>query len=351
MRIAAARLLPYRLPLKRPWTAAAATLVERRGMLVALTADGLTGWGDCVPLPSSNKAAQARVFAALNAALDGTDGMLVDALRSRLAGIEAPEARWALETALLDLEARAQGRSLASLLGAPPAPSVAVNAALGALDQGCAARAAAALEQGYAIAKIKVGVLDVDVEIERLFRVRRDTGGRLRLRLDANRAWGDADAWRFLSAVASLPIEGVEEPLAAPTLARLGRLQAALPFAIAIDESLPVFGIDAILSARAVRRLVVKPARLGGLVVTLELAARARRAGIEVVLTSVVDSAVGVAATAHLAAALPASAGLAHGLGTGEWLAEDVAPPLPIVDGYMTLADAPGLGFEPSVRV
>lgn len=351
MRIAAARTIPYRLPLKRPWTAAAATLVERRGMLVAVTVDGLSGWGDCAPLPSSDEAAQARVFAALQAATANVEGMPVDALRSRLANIDAPEARWALETALLDLEARAQGRSLASLLGAPAAPGVAVNAALGALDAGCAARAAAALEQGYAIAKIKVGLVEVDVEIERLFRVQRETGGRLRLRLDANRAWSDADAWRFLTAVARLPIEGVEEPLAAPTLARLGRLQAALPFAIAIDESLPDFGIDAILAARAVRRLVVKPARLGGLVATLELAARARKAGMEVVLTSVVDSAVGVTATAHLAAALPSSAGLAHGLGTSEWLAADVGPAPDIVDGVARLPDAPGLGFEPVLPV
>ena len=350
MRIAAVRLIPYRLPLKRPWTAAATTLVERRGMLVALTADGLTGWGDCAPLPSSDDAAQARVFAALNAAIANVADMPVDALRSRLAGIAAPEARWALDTALLDLEARAQGRSLASLLGAPSASSVAVNAALGALDDGCAARAAAALEHGYAIAKIKVGVADVDVEIERLFRLQRETAGRLRLRLDANRAWSDADAWRFLSTVSSLPIEGVEEPLAAPTLARLGRLQAALPFAIAIDESLPALGIDEILAAHAVRRLVIKPARVGGIAATLELTEKARRAGIEVVLTSVVDSAVGVTAAAHLAAALPqADAGLAHGLATGEWLADDVGPSPPIVAGRMQLGDAPGLGFEPSI--
>ncbi len=351
MRIAAARAIPYRLPLKRPWTAAAATLVERRGMLVAVSSDGLTGWGDCAPLPSSDEAAEARVFAALNAALADAAGLPVDALRSRLANIDVPEARWALETALLDLEARAQGKSLASLLGAPPATSIAVNAALGALDPGCAARAAAALEHGYAIAKIKVGLDEPDVEIERLLRVHHDTGGRLRLRLDANRAWSDADAWRFLSAVANLPIEGVEEPLAAPTLARLGRLQAALPFAIAIDESLPDFGIDAILAARAVRRLVVKPARLGGAKAALELAAKARKAGMEVVLTSVVESAVGVTAAAHLAAALPASAELAHGLGTSEWLAVDVGPAPEIVDGRMRLPDAPGLGFEPALPV
>lgn len=349
MRIAAARLIPYRLPLKRPWTAAAATLIDRRGMLVALTADGITGWGDCAPLPSSGAAGHASATAALATALENVVGMSVDDLKSRLAAITAPEARWAIETALLDLEARQADVSLACLLGAPRTSTVAVNAALGALDENCGARAAAALASGYAIGKIKVGVLDVDTEIQRLLMLHGDTGGRLRLRLDANRAWNDADAWRFLTAVSRLAIEGVEEPLAVPTLARLARLQAALPFVIAVDESLSTLGSAAVIGEAAVRRLVVKPARVGGMGATLALAEQAQRAGIEVVLTSVVDSAVGVAATAHLAAALPqAAAGLAHGLATGEWLAEDVAPPLTIVDGRLRLADAPGLGFEPA---
>jgi L-alanine-DL-glutamate epimerase-like enolase superfamily enzyme len=75
------------------------------------------------------------------------------------------------------------------------------------------------------------------------------------------------------------------------------------------------------------------------------LARRAQRAGIEVVLTSVVDSAIGVAAAAHLAAAIAPA--IAHGLATSTWLAEDVATALPIVAGVLRLADLPGLGIEP----
>lgn len=345
MRVAAARLRPYTLPLKRPWVAAAATLRERRGMLLGLTAaDGIVGWGDCAPLPSSGAAGHQRAFAALRALaarLPGNDRDGALALASRSA---VPEVHWALETALLDVEAKACGVPLACLLGAADAAPVPVNAALGALGAACVGRAQAALDRGFAIGKIKVGVAGVEREIAALRDVVRATDGRLRLRLDANRAWSAADARRFLMAVAELPIDGVEEPLVAPTPDELARLQAALPFALAVDESLAELGAAALFEARAVRRLVVKPARVGGIAATLELARRAQAAGMETVITSVVDSAIGVTAAAHVAASLP---GPAHGLATSDWLARDVAEAPLLRGGALILGDDAGLGRVP----
>ncbi|MGO8737415.1 enolase C-terminal domain-like protein [Rhodoblastus sp.] len=89
----------------------------------------------------------------------------------------------------------------------------------------------------------------------------------------------------------------------------------------------------------------MKPARIGGFSAVLRLAERAARAGIEAVATSVVESAIGVAATAQLAAALGGEA--VHGLATGSWLREDVAKPLAIVGGEILLPDGPGLGLVP----
>lgn len=348
MRIAAVRLHPYRLPLRRPWTAAATVLAERRGQLVAVTdEEGFTGWGDCAPLPSSGAAGHAAAFAALASAAEDVAGKPLEAAQAGLAAVPLPEPRWALQTALADLAARCRGLPLARSLGATGPLAVPVNAALGTLDAGCTGRAAEALARGFTVAKIKVGV--IDAELARLRALVAETGGGLRLRLDANRAWNDADAWRFLTAAVDLPIDGVEEPLAAPTAEGLARLQAELPFAIAVDESLPELGVDAILAAGAARRLVVKPARIGGIAATLALARKAQDAGVQLVLTSVVDSIVGVAAAAHLAAALPqAGAGLAHGLATGDWLAADLGPSLPIDRGVMALPDGPGLGFDPA---
>lgn len=341
MRIAAARLIPYCLPLSRPWVAASATLLERRGWLLALTAaDGTTGWGDCAPLPSSGAPGQERAAAALASLVATLAGKDTESPGE----IDAPpEVRWALETALFDLAARRRGLPLARLLGARDL-AVPVNAALGALDASAPERAAVSLAQGFSVAKLKVGLAGIDAELDWLRAVAAATGGRLRLRLDANRAWPEAAARRFLTVAAELPVEAVEEPLAEPTLQSLAALQAALPFALAIDESLLQLGADALLSARAVRRLVLKPARLGGIRATLALAARARQAGIDVVITAVVDSAVGVTAAAHVAAAL---GGPAHGLATSAWLAADVAEPLAIAAGHMRLPELPGLGMTP----
>lgn len=309
------RLHPYHLPLRRPWVAASATLTERRGWLVEATHDdGATGWGDCAPLPSIGAPQEAQM-------------------------------RWAIETALIDLEARRRGVPLAWLFGARTL-AVPVNAALGPLDEGCAERAAAAAAQGYTTAKIKVGLAPVEEERSRLHDVA--AAAPLRLRLDANRAWNHADARCILMSIADLPIDGVEEPLAEPCVASLAALQAELPFPLAADESLPALGLDALLASHAVRRLVLKPARLGGVLRTLSFARIAQAAGLEVMITSVVDSAIGVAAAAHLAAAI--DPGIAHGLATGAWLDEDVAPPLSVVGGKLHLPDAPGLGMFPTPR-
>lgn len=341
--IVAARLRPYALPLIRPWVAASAVLTRRRGMLLRLeTSDGFAGWGDCAPLPSSGETGHRRVFEALEALAATLPGRPVD---KALDGIGMPEVRWAVETAGLDLLARRRGIALHRLLGGEAAPEIAVNAALGPLDAGCAKRAAAALEQGFSIGKIKVGLASTDTELRMLRDLNDRLEGRLRLRLDANRAWDTGQAHGFLTGLSGLPVDGIEEPLAAPTLAGLGRLQDTVSFAVAVDESLVELGLGTVIAAGAVRRLVVKPARLGGMRRSLDLAVRARDAGMELVLTSVVDSAIGVAAAAHLAAALPLPA--THGLATSPWLAEDVCPPPIPAGGKLELPDGAGLGLFP----
>ncbi|MCX8018133.1 MAG: o-succinylbenzoate synthase, partial [Rhodocyclaceae bacterium] len=330
-RLMPAAVFPYCLPLIRPWRAARATLTERRGALLELSdAAGLAGWGDCAPLPSGGD--PQAVIAALAAW----------ACRPASADFTQlpPEARWAIETAQADLAARRAGSPLWRHLGGRRG-EVEINAALGALDDGLPARLAQAAAQGFRIGKLKVGLAPVDEEIARL----KALDATLRLRLDANRAWSETDAARFLHAMVDLPIEAVEEPLAQPTLEKLAQLQAKLPFSLALDESLPSFGHEAVIATRAVRRLVLKPARLGGIAATRVIAATAQAAGIEVVLTAVVDSAIGVAATAHLAAALAPQ--MAHGLGTSAWLAADLAPSPVVVGATLRLPASAGLGVTP----
>lgn len=354
-----AEIVPYRLPLKQPWVAARTTLTERRGALLGLAdAEGRIGWGDCAPLPSGGNAdAVLAALAAYAYRPARTDFIAPPRSQNRLAAPHGgsvglgrpgadfqhlpPEVRWAIETAQADLAAQRAGLPLWRHLGGARG-EVEINAALGPLDDGLPARLAAARAQGFRIGKIKVGIVPVGEEIARLAALDAPLG----LRLDANRAWNDEDAQRFLSAIADLPIDAVEEPLATPTPGKLAALQAGLPYALAIDESLSRLGLDALIAARAVRRFVLKPARLGGIAATQAIAAKARAVGIEVVITSVIDSAIGVTAAAHLAAALAPD--LPHGLGTSAWLAMDVAVPPPITNGNLCLSKELGLGIQPA---
>jgi o-succinylbenzoate synthase len=337
-------LRPYALPLKTPWRAARATLFQRRGALVGVFAENFAGWGDCAPLPSSGEPGFAQASAALDQAAENLRGATLDDAFAGLAAVEHAQARWAVETALLDLFSREKQQPLHRALGGAPVGRLPVNAAVGPLDQGCGARLAAALAEGFRFVKIKVGVRAWAEELRCL---RGLSGlGQARLRLDANRAWSEDEAKSFLDGVADLPIDAVEEPLARPTLASLRRLQARYAFALAVDESLFELGPENLFAARAVRRLVIKPARIGGFGETMRLARAAGAAGMEAVITSVVDSAIGVAAAAQLAAAI--APGRAHGLATGSWLARDVAAPSPLRDGALILPETPGLGLAPA---
>lgn len=313
MKLVAVDWLPYCLALRRPWQTSQGSVNERHGRLRRLvTDDGLTGWGDCAPLPEF-----------------GID--------------EAAATAFAEECATLDLAAQRAGLPLnAWLSGRAPVASVAVNASFGPISTVERDRLGQAAAAGFTVAKLKVGVAPVDAEIAALQRLAATLPPALRLRLDANRAWPLATARRFVAACAGLPIDGLEEPLADPDPASLASLQAAAAFPLAIDESTHL--LDATFFRHPpVRRLVLKPARHGGLLASTELALRARASGLEVIITSALESACGIATLAHLAAAVAPDA--VHGLSTGDWLVSDTGVPPRIVDARMQLPTGNGIGF------
>lgn len=314
MNIVAADWLPYALPLRRPWQTSQGRVGERHGRLLRLrTAEGLTGWGDAAPLPEFGIS-------------------------------EAAAEDFAEETARLDLLAQSAGLPLQQWLGGnAPVDDLAINANLGALADLTPLQLAAAATAGYDIVKLKVGTLPISDESALLRQLLLKAPALLRFRLDANRAWSLADATAFIARCADLPIDGLEEPLAQPDAASLAALQAACTFPLAIDESTALID-DAFFDQPSVRRLIIKPAREGGLLASTALARRARTAGMEVVVTSSLESACGLLACAHLAAAVAPDA--VHGLGTAELFTEDTGLAPLIAAGRLRLPETRGLGFQ-----
>ncbi len=248
----------------------------------------------------------------------------------------------AFDLANLDLDAQRYGRPLAFLLGDTPRPRVAVNALLfQAGIAAVAAEAGRARDAGFRTVKLKVAALPPDADIARIRAVRESVGAQVAIRIDANGAWDEDTALYVLRAVEACDIEYVEDPVAGD--ARPVGRRTNIP--VAADPATLEEGWR-LLRARGADVLVVKPMALGGLRPTRELAVAAIEAGLGVVVTSVFDTAVGVAGALHLAASLPGPE-RSHGLATVGLLEEAPLEGLdPPHSGEMVLPEGPGLGVR-----
>ena len=148
------------------------------------------------------------------------------------------------------------------------------------------------------------------------------------VRVDANGAWTVDQA---IAAAAALgPLEYLEQPCA--TVDELAQLRRRVDVPVAADESIRKAGDPlAVVRAGGADIAVLKVAPLGGISAMLKIAAQI---DIPVVVSSALDSAVGIAVGLAAAAALP-NLDHACGLGTGRLFAEDVAEPVVPVDGYL----------------
>jgi O-succinylbenzoate synthase len=151
-----------------------------------------------------------------------------------------------------------------------------------------------------------------------------------RLRVDANGGWTMDEAERAIHAFAEFDLEYVEQPcLDLEELVELRRRIRYLGIPIAADESVRKAADPlAVARAGAADLLVVKAQPLGGIAAALRLVADA---GLPVVVSSALDTSVGISMGAHLAGALP-TLEFDCGLGTAALLAADVtdAPLLPV---------------------
>lgn len=348
MTIASAESLPYRLPLRQQWQSSQGRLGERIGWIIVLRSDGLTGYGDCAPLPGTGTETLEEAGTWLERQLPRVRGVAPETALESLPSTAycPPAARCGLETALLDLCARMANRSLSHWLDPRAQGKVRANASIGALDAHTATRVDGALGQGFGVLKIKVGFGQVDAELRALKELATNLPPGVSLRLDANRAWSFPQAERFVRGLQGLHIEALEEPLAKPDLNLWECLQMLAPFPLAVDESLGLFQLEEWAGRAGAQRILIKPMVVGGLRPALSLAKTVRQLGMQSLVTTTVDSAVGVWAAVHLAAALPEETGAVHGLATSQWLARDIADPPKIKGGVIEIASAGGLGLD-----
>lgn len=312
MRITRASSTPIDIRLNESVPTGAGSIGDRGGMRVTIETGEFIGVGETAPIPGQvgPKLEQLATEMAdwCRAVTDSTIEEAVGTLDDHDHSVIT---RFALHTALTDIQARTHDQSVSQWLRPGAQTRIPVNGLIGEASPAAVhARARHLVDQGIRAIKLKVGAVDNSLDITRIVAASEAAGSGVELRLDANGAWSAEITARIIGRVGKHRISYIEDPTPNPTEFVAISEETGVSVAIDLDtESDP----DEAIALAGVTTVVVKPAALGGIDRLIDLSER--HPDHRFVVTSSIDRDVGLAAAIHAAATLPASG--PHGLATG----------------------------------
>ncbi len=357
MKIEEVNILPYRAQLVRPLFTAKGIVEERLGFLLRLRdSSGAEGWGEAGPIHwmEGNLAECGRALQRLSSLA----GRSQEDFRERVTSLTRayPETACALDTALLDLDARAHGVSLCDLLanGSVGCATPRVSALLTqTTPKRIAAEVTSRAESGYDCVKIKVGSGSMWEDVERLAAVREIFEGEIRI--DANGGWSLAQAMTACRNFERYNVAWIEDPLAPPEegfgqlMNSWRELSEATSIPLALDHRSEDDRTRGFLTgAGAIDWIVLKLARTGGPSRATVIAREMAGTKVRVAFTDSIETGVGQRAALHTAAAqqTPTAVGLGGALTLVELKLDGRAacPAAEALRGPQPELQGPGLG-------
>ena len=318
-------------------------------------ANGVEGIGEAATLggprwsEESVESIKATIDAYLVPTLIGTPADRFQAARIRMdqAAKRNNAAKAAIESALFDAVGKTLGVPAVQLLGGAVCESIPVLWTLASGDpaqeiEEAEKKLSARLHDTF---KVKIGTWSPEADVMRLRRLADALAGRASLIVDANQAWDETTAMRWLPVLAELGVRLVEQPLPAWNLAGMARLRARSTVPLMADEC--VFSAHDMLDvARAGAADVVslKLVKHGGLLATRDVAAVAEAAGIGLYGGCLLESSIGAAAHLQVFAGLRELAWGCEHFGPQILVDDLVEEPLRFTDFRIHLPAGPGLG-------
>jgi L-Ala-D/L-Glu epimerase len=284
---------PITLDLKTTFRVAHGASDQRHNVLVYLD-DGV---GEAAAVPYYGETQQG-IIEYLNSVPDlGDDPFDMDAvLARRPAGSRA--ARSAIDEALHDLWGKKLGQPVYRLFGLNPNNLPLTTFTIG-IDEP-EVMAEQAKESGYPLLKVKLGS-EKDEQIVAAITKATDA----RLRADANAGWSRERALEIIPRLAEYGLEFIEQPLAVGDVDGYFWLKEKLR---AQDVNIPIFADETAKTSHDVAKLagaidgvVVKTMKSEGIREALRMIHTARAHDMQIMLSCMVESSVGVTAAAHLA--------------------------------------------------
>jgi len=339
------------LPLRRPFETSFGTTTHKEFLLVAVSAAGVTGYGECVAdadpyyLPETNRTVLHVLRDFLAPLAFGLDFAHPRALLPAFARVRGHEmAKAALEMAAWDMYARREGAPLYRVLGGRGG-RVASGVSIG-LQPSTAALVERVVEEvaaGYRRVKIKIKP-GHDLELVEAVRARFPD---VPLMVDANSAYTLADAALFLE-MDRHALMMVEQPLSWDDIVDHATLQRQIRTPVCLDESIHS-GEDArrALALGACRVINVKAGRVGGFGGSLAVHDTCRAASVPVWCGGMLESGIGRLANVHLQT-LPGFTLPGDTSASARYFEEDLVDPPVVVSsaGEIDVPEAPGIGHE-----
>jgi len=339
------------VPLHQPVTGVhGRTTLQRSVLAHVLADDGHEGWGNVDPTPGYSKISADGVQATvgrLALRVVGMDAFNVQRLLARMdedAAAES-EAKAAVEMAVLDLQGRALGVPVHTLLGGVVRDEVGLNAWIGAVAPAQAAREATAwLGRGFRTAKIKVAGA-TEEGIERVAAVRAAVGDRLALRVDFNESLTLAESAPFIRRLEPYALTLVEQPIPRDDIAGLAAIRRAISIPLMADESVTGPGsLVEIIRREAADIVKLKVMKQGGLLRTRAMLECAAAAGLRVVIGHGFGLTLSTLAEAAVAATSDAVLDGCEAVGPLKMAGDVVTDPARLDAGRLRLSSSPGLG-------
>lgn len=354
MKLSTVVLRRVSMPLVAPFRTSFGTENAKDALLVEVVTPDCSGWGECVALSApvySPEYVDGAVHVVENYCLPAlfSEGDLSAAkVAPALSFIKGhPMAKAALEMAVLDAELRTAGLSLARHLGAvrdrvPSGVSVGILRSIDELLE---------VVEGY----LAAGYVRIKLKIEPGWdlapvRAVRERFGDVLLQVDANTAYTVRDA-ELLAKLDAFDLLLIEQPLEEDDLRGHAELARRIRTPICLDESVTsARGAADAIAIGACSVVNIKAGRVGGYLEARRIAAICAASGVAVWCGGMIETGLGRAANAALAA-LPEFTLPGDVSGSDRFFSVDITEPITMRDGYVTVPNGLGLGVQPLPEV
>ena len=324
-----ARYQKYELHFKQPAGTSRGVLKTRTVWYLFLEEDGVTGLGECAPLPGLSIETPEQVEEQMEGIVNDPELFINNTSLLQ----DLPSLRFALETALLDLKNSGKRELFPSAFTSGEA-GIPIN---GLIWMGQIENMQRQIEEklaaGFRCIKLKIGAKDFEQELALLKALRnRFSIDQIVIRVDANGAFNTDSAPAKLKRLADLQLHSIEQPIRTGQWQQMAELCKTTALPIALDEEL--IGINRreekiqLLATIRPQFLVLKPSLHGGISGCDEWIELANERSIGWWITSYLESNIGLNTIAQWA--FTKDSKMHQGLGTGQLFTNNIDSPLEI---------------------